>query len=997
MAVLQFLVSNGLTQNDACSNYPSFYVYADDLGNCGGCIGAGLTCWACLTTSQQVYLDPALTIIVPDSYYSNEMAPNVFATWYIVGGFPQGAGFNGCSVQPTPPPVTSTPTPTPSETPNIVTPSPTPTNTETPTNTPTNTNTPSVTPTYTPTPSITATNTPTPSITPSVSVSGLPQLSINWRTLATDFRILADKHKQLNSFGIGDIDYLTYLVQSRDKEENTQFQSPYYPMLYIVPSKVENDLRYKTWEFNAVVMDIVERDLRNQVDVSSDTLQILQDIISQYRLSVNAYLGNYNEKYFIDETINCIPFLEKYDDLTNGWSAQLRIKTRTPLDRCSAAFNPFTGSTIQHPNGINFKAFHDDFRLLADYHKQLNSFGFGALEDITYWTESRDKKDNPQYQSPYYPLMYVVPSDVQTQINENGSSYMNYTFNVIIADIIERDLENQTDVLSDTLQILDDVISQFRLSVTQSLGNFNNLYYLDDNVDCTPFLEKYDDLLGGWSGLFNVKVMMPLDRCDAAFMSFITPTPSVTPTLTPTNTSTPTNTPSETPTSTPTVTPTNTETPTNTPSETPTSTPTNTPSETATQTPSPTTTLTATPTNTGTPTSTPTPSVTNTGTPTNTPTNTQTPSMTATNTGTPTNTPTPSITPGVNECIWNQNNIVWNLEDLLWNQCPRPTPTPTVTSTQTQTPSQTATNTATPTNTPTNTPSETATQTPSPTTTLTATPTNTPTVTPSPTPFTSQYQAVLNRATALGYTLPSETEKRKQNQLVSDLLNNGLWANLGQFYMFHQDLSVSGSTGFTMINWITPANAVSTLIRATTGDTFPSFTNNVGWSFNRTNSIRNAVQPFASSVNPLSNSGSGMEGVWVGLTGTSSSSGTNALFATDNNGWNTMLSNNTTAQLPFRLYGLTSAIDLRGVGLRAMAVSAPYTASTSATFYIDGNNFARTKTAADVTFGGNSFFINSAGPTSRWTWSCSSFFCGVQMTNAQMTTFYNLLNTYMST
>jgi hypothetical protein len=92
------LVSSASTQDDACEIAPYFNVYAQDLGNCGGC--APLTCWACLTTSQQVYLDAGLTIPVPTAYYSNQMAPGNYATWLIVGGFPQPAGFNGCSSTP---------------------------------------------------------------------------------------------------------------------------------------------------------------------------------------------------------------------------------------------------------------------------------------------------------------------------------------------------------------------------------------------------------------------------------------------------------------------------------------------------------------------------------------------------------------------------------------------------------------------------------------------------------------------------------------------------------------------------------------------------------------------------------------------------------------------------------------------------------------------------------------------------------------------------------
>ena len=581
-----------------------------------------------------------------------------------------------------------TPTPTPT---NTATPTVTPTNTQTPTVTPTNTQTPTVTPTNTATPTITPTNTPTntqtptptttsvtptptPTITstpipPTPSAEPLPQFGVNFKSIADDFETLANAHKQLNSFGLGDVDTLSYWTTSRDKEDNTTFNPPIYPLLYVVPSKVTHDLNYKTWEFNSIVMDIVERDLQNQVDTVSDTLQILQDVISQFRYSNTAYFGNYYDKYFLDNTVVCTPFLEKYHDLTNGWNGLLQLKTITPLDRCSAAYLPFTGTPIMHLDGINFKTFHDDFRLLADHHKQINSFGFGALEDLSFWTESRMKEDNPNYQAPVFPLMYVVPANVEQRL-----THMVYQFNVIILDIIERDLSNQTDVLSDTNQILDDVISQFRLSVRDSLGNFNKEYYLQTPVTCNPFIEKYTDLCGGWSGLLNVEVMIPLNRCDAAFGSFETPTPTPTSTVTPTVTTTVTPTSSETPT--PTVTPTLTQTPTSSETPTPTPTVTETPTETPTPTVTDTPTQTPTPTVTDTPTQTPTitPTITQTITPTITRTPTQTPTNTPTISLTPSITPTitvtPSITPsggGALHSIWNTNDKHWNSENDTWD------------------------------------------------------------------------------------------------------------------------------------------------------------------------------------------------------------------------------------------------------------------------------------------------------------------------------------------
>jgi hypothetical protein len=38
----------------------------------------------------------------------------------------------------------------------------------------------------------------------------------------------------------------------------------------------------------------------------------------------------------------------------------------------------------QTTNALNLKNIVDDFRLLADRHKQINSYGFGDLDEFTY-------------------------------------------------------------------------------------------------------------------------------------------------------------------------------------------------------------------------------------------------------------------------------------------------------------------------------------------------------------------------------------------------------------------------------------------------------------------------------------------------------------------------------------------------------------------------------------------------------------------------------------
>jgi hypothetical protein len=159
----------------------------------------------------------------------------------------------------------------------------------------------------------------------------------------------------------------------------------------------------------------------------------------------------------------------------------------------------------------------------------------------------------------------------------------------------------EVDLWSSTLAIAQDILAQYKYSVTAREGDYEAKYDLILPAAITPFSEAYDDLLVGWNLDLNIIIDMPLNRCLAPFDNWTTPNPTCTPTEsplppTPTATETPTQTPTNT--ETPTQTPTNTETPTQTPTETPTETPTNTPTETPTSTPTetPTQTPTMTPT-----------------------------------------------------------------------------------------------------------------------------------------------------------------------------------------------------------------------------------------------------------------------------------------------------------------------------------------------------------------------------------------------------------------
>jgi hypothetical protein len=67
------------------------------------------------------------------------------------------------------------------------------------------------------------------------------------------------------------------------------------------------------------------------------------------------------------------------------------------------------------------------------------------------------------------------------------------------------------------------------------------------------------------------------------------------------------------------------------------------------------------------------------------------------------------------------------------------------------------------------------------------------------------YQAVLDRAIALGYELPSSTQQQIDNKLVLDLKASGYWSKLGNFFVFAHPTSRQ----FATLNWKSPTTVLS--------------------------------------------------------------------------------------------------------------------------------------------------------------------------------------------
>jgi hypothetical protein len=145
---------------------------------------------------------------------------------------------------------------------------------------------------------------------------------------------------------------------------------------------------------------------------------------------------------------------------------------------------------------INYKQILSYWSSIAYNHEQINSFGFGDIEQCT--------NDIVTQQEPKYTRMYIVPQQVTLNQNE-----IHYNFSVIIMDKVDDDLSNLQEVMSDTLEIARDVWTVFYQSYTQQQGDFADIIQGDWDADVDPFTERFETILGGWT--LNISMSAPFD------------------------------------------------------------------------------------------------------------------------------------------------------------------------------------------------------------------------------------------------------------------------------------------------------------------------------------------------------------------------------------------------------------------------------------------------------------------------------------------------------
>ena len=150
--------------------------------------------------------------------------------------------------------------------------------------------------------------------------------------LISVFKDISTRHYQINGFGIG------------DNWENGASGAKMHPVLWINPTTAtmpSTDNGYKTFEidFEVRVFDLVNKDESNENEVLSDCIDILKDIITEFK----------GHPYYVNSQLNIIDdisfeaFTEEFDEEVSGWVCEISLMTPILTSFCGIPSADITG------------------------------------------------------------------------------------------------------------------------------------------------------------------------------------------------------------------------------------------------------------------------------------------------------------------------------------------------------------------------------------------------------------------------------------------------------------------------------------------------------------------------------------------------------------------------------------------------------------------------------------------------------------------------------
>jgi len=132
----------------------------------------------------------------------------------------------------------------------------------------------------------------------------------------------------------------------------------------------------------------------------------------------------------------------------------------------------------------------------------VNTVTFGSLDDVDLNKQT------------IFPLSHIIVNNTTV-----GSKTLTFNVSILAMDIVDISKEattdifvgndNEQDVLNTQLALLTRIIN------TLQRGDlYTELYQVEGDVNCEPFVDRFENKLAGWAATFDVLVQNDMTVCD---------------------------------------------------------------------------------------------------------------------------------------------------------------------------------------------------------------------------------------------------------------------------------------------------------------------------------------------------------------------------------------------------------------------------------------------------------------------------------------------------
>lgn len=144
----------------------------------------------------------------------------------------------------------------------------------------------------------------------------------NFVNICDAFETIADNHKQIHSYGFGDIANIATSGTIN------------YAMMWVLPQGSTVRRGEVGYQFQILIMDLLRKDQSNLVDVLNDTHRIALDVLAELAITGQDFQPTANAFQLKFEDVTMSDFIDRFDEEVAGWTMNITLWTAWDWDKC---------------------------------------------------------------------------------------------------------------------------------------------------------------------------------------------------------------------------------------------------------------------------------------------------------------------------------------------------------------------------------------------------------------------------------------------------------------------------------------------------------------------------------------------------------------------------------------------------------------------------------------------------------------------------------------